>query len=261
MIDGKLQIFFVFLRQLRLSHDHIRDCPHHVTSQISWFLHLAIHIILTYQNKETLNFFEESIELHPTWEYRITAYIQNIRIVLRLIIDDSPFSLMTKVRGPSSMITVLPVLIWENTKAASINMTLSFPLSRYCSSMENLILSPVFSFNSWSRPTSWKKLLQKKVQWSPISKEVSDFKFKAKFYFLFSSFLIILKLMCVNKARGRKAFLKVTWKKNPHNLYLLGNGGSSMIQDYLNIFAPYRWSQLTIQAFSVKWNWKCSKVY
>lgn len=162
MIDGKLQIFFVFLRQLRLSHDHIRDCPHHVTSQISWFLHLAIHIILTYQNKETLNFFEESIELHPTWEYRITAYIQNIQIVLRLIIDGPPFSLMTKVRGPSSMITVLPVLIWENTKAASINMTLSFPLSRYCSSMENLILSPVFSFNSWSRPTSWKKLLQKK---------------------------------------------------------------------------------------------------
>lgn len=83
MIDGKLQIFFVFLRQLRLSHDHIRDCPHHVTSQISWFLHLAIHIILTYQNKETLNFFEESIELHPTWEYRITAYIQNIQIVLK----------------------------------------------------------------------------------------------------------------------------------------------------------------------------------
>lgn len=162
VIDGKLQIFFVFLRQLRLSHDHIRDCPHHVTSQISWFLHLAIHIILTYQNKETLNFFEESIELHPTGEYRITAYIQNIQIVLRLIIDDPPFSLMTKVRGPSSMITVLPVLIWENTKAASINMTLSFPLSRYCSSMENLILSPVFSFNSWSRPTSWKKLLQKK---------------------------------------------------------------------------------------------------
>lgn len=259
MIDGKLQISFVFLRQLRLSHDHIRDCPHHVTSQISWFLHLAIHIILTYQNKETLNFFEESIELHPTGEYRITAYIQNIQIVLRLIIEDPPFSLMTKVRGPSSMITVLPVLIWENTKAASINMTLSFPLSRYCSSMENLILSPVFSFNSWSRPTSWKKLVQ--VQWSPISKEVSDFKFKANFYFLFSSFLIILKLMCVNKARGRKAFLKVTWKKNPHNLYLLGNGGSSMIQDYLNIFAPYRWSQLTIQAFSVKWNWKCSKVY
>lgn len=259
MIDGKLQIFFVFLRQLRLSHDHIRDCPHHVTSQISWFLHLAIHIILTYQIKETLNFFEESIELHPTGEYRITAYIQNIQIVLRLIIEDPPFSLMTKVRGPSSMITVLPVLIWENTKAASINMTLSFPLSRYCSSMENLILSPVFSFNSWSRPTSWKKLVQ--VQWSPISKEVSDFKFKANFYFLFSSFLIILKLMCVNKARGQKAFLKVTWKKKPHNLYLLGNGGSSMIQDYLNIFAPYRWSQLTIQAFSVKWNWKCSKVY
>lgn len=38
-----------------------------------------------------------------------------------------------------------------------------------------------------------------------------DFKFKVKFYFLFLFFLIIFKLMCVNKVRGRKFFLKVIW--------------------------------------------------